>query len=295
MKKHSIFIITLLLLAGLAGCAGQEPDKTETEYPSAVSSTAETASASKVIDRSPAGTVSSSAETKLPEPAPTEQQKEKTEEPVLPETSNPEKPTAPVQESSAPLKSASAQTQKPSGTAPTPSASSKTETPAPTAPPAVSETPYVQPSADAVEKAVAEYVNEYRLAQGDAAATVLPGLTKVARYRANQLITNFSHDEDTDACTTLKYGEFVNMTEYGLPESANYYQGFNREAIAKGNWTGSADEIAKKIAVGFQNSVGHWSYVGSSEYAYMAVGITFNPKNSTWYCCICMSSKNYGG
>lgn len=78
MKKHSIFIITLLLLAGLAGCAGQEPDKTETEYPSAVSSTAETASASKVIDRSPAGTVSSSAETKLPEPAPTEQQKEKT-------------------------------------------------------------------------------------------------------------------------------------------------------------------------------------------------------------------------
>ena len=89
MKKHSIFIITLLLLAGLAGCAGQEPDKTETEYPSAVSSTAETASASKVIDRSPAGTVSSSAETKLPEPAPTEQQKEKTEEPVLPETSNP--------------------------------------------------------------------------------------------------------------------------------------------------------------------------------------------------------------
>ena len=77
MKKHSIFIITLLLLAGLAGCAGQEPDKTETEYPSAVSSTAETASASKVIDSSPAGTVSSSAETKLPEPAPTEQQKEK--------------------------------------------------------------------------------------------------------------------------------------------------------------------------------------------------------------------------
>lgn len=89
MKKHSIFIITLLLLAGLAGCAGQEPDKTETEYPSAVSSTAETASASKVIDRSPAGTVSSSAETKLPEPAPTEQQKEKTEEPVLPESIKP--------------------------------------------------------------------------------------------------------------------------------------------------------------------------------------------------------------
>ncbi len=100
MKKHSIFIITLLLLAGLAGCAGQEPDKTKTEYPSTVSGTSKTVSASKVIDSSPAGTVSSSAETKQPEPAPTEQQKEKTEEPVLPEPSNPEKPT-------------SAQTQKP--------------------------------------------------------------------------------------------------------------------------------------------------------------------------------------
>lgn len=294
MKKHSIFIITLLLLAGLAGCAGQEPDKTETEYSSAVSSTAETASASESIDSSPAGTVSSSAETTLPEPVPSEPQKEKTEEPVLPETSNPEKPTAPVQEISAPSKSTSAQTQKPAGTAPVPSAPPETETPKPTSPPAVSETPYVQPSADAVEKAVAEYVNEYRLAQGDTAAMVLPGLTNVARYRANQLITNFSHDEDTDACTTLKYGEFVDMTELGLPESSSYYQGYNREAIAKGNWTGTADEIAEKIAVGFQNSACHWSYVGSSEYAYMAVGITFNPKNSTWYCCICMSSKNYG-
>ena len=151
MKKHSIFIMTLLLIASLAGCAGQEPDKTETEYSSAVSSTAETASASKVIDSSPAGTVSSSAETKLPEPAPSEPQKEKTEESVLPETSNPEKPTAPVQESSAPPKSTSPQTQKPTGTAPVPSAPPETETPKPTAHPAPTE-PSKEPELPAVSE-----------------------------------------------------------------------------------------------------------------------------------------------
>lgn len=171
----------------------------------------------------------------------------------------------------------------------------KPEEPKPTPPPVVAEMPYVRPSADEVEKAVAKYINEYRLVQGDTAVIVLPGLTEVARFRASQLITNFSHDEDIDACTVLKYGELVDMTQYGLPESANYYQGFNREAIAKGNWTGTADEIGQKIAAGFKNSKDHWSYVGSSEYGYMAVGITFNPSDSHWYCCICMSSQNYGG
>lgn len=69
----------------------------------------------------------------------------------------------------------------------------------------------------------------------------------------------------------------------------------NREAIAKGKWVGSADEIALDIAQGFKNSANHWKYLGSSEYIYIAVGCTYDSATNYWYCCICVSSTNYGG
>lgn len=156
------------------------------------------------------------------------------------------------------------------------------------------EEPYVRPDADEVARKTAEYINRLRNEQGSTTAVILPGLTEVAKFRSKQLITNFSHEQDVDACTALKYGEFVDMTELGYSEEYNYYRGYNREAAAKGSWTGTADEIAQKIANGFKNSKGHWAYVGSSEYGYMAVGVTFNPSNSHWYCCVCMSDTNYG-
>lgn len=169
-----------------------------------------------------------------------------------------------------------------------------------TEPPITTEEPVIipevkQPSASEIEAKTAEYINQYRLAQGDTQTVILPGLTAVAEYRAKQLITNFSHTDSADACTALKYGEFVDMTLYGCDTSANYYQGYNREAIAKGNWGGTADEIAQRIATGFKNSSKHWNYVGSSEYGYMAVGAVYDSATSSWYVCICMSSKNYGG
>lgn len=169
-----------------------------------------------------------------------------------------------------------------------------------TEPPVATEKPVIipevkRPSASEIEAKTAEYINQYRLAQGDTQTVILPGLTTVAEYRAKQLITNFSHTDSADACTALKYGEFVDMTLYGCDASANYYQGYNREAIAKGNWGGTADEIAQRIATGFKNSSKHWNYVGSSEYGYMAVGAVYDSATSSWYVCICMSSKNYGG
>lgn len=101
------------------------------------------------------------------------------------------------------------------------------------------------------------------------------------------------NDSDTSLLDILlKYGEYVDMSDCGMPE-ASYYRGYNAEAAAKGNWTGTADEIAEKIANVFKNSAGHWRYVGSAEYTYMAVGITY--KGGTWYCCVCVSSQNYGG
>lgn len=143
-----------------------------------------------------------------------------------------------------------------------------------------------------IERLVIEKVNAYRIAQGDTAATMLPGLTEVARYRANELITNFSHTSSRDACNELKYGEFVDMTLYGLTAEDSYYQGYNREAIGMGDWFGTAESMSDRIADGFHHSKGHWAYVGSSEYPYIAVGVT--KANGKWYVCVCMSTENYG-
>lgn len=150
---------------------------------------------------------------------------------------------------------------------------------------------YIRPDSNEVAALTAMYINQLR----DSEAVILPGLTGVANYRAEQLIYNFSHNDSANVCTILQYGEFVDMAEYGGSESDSYYQGYNREAIAKGNWTGSADEIAQAIATGFKNSSSHWQYVGDSKYGYMAVGVTYNPSESVWYVCVCMSSNNYGG
>lgn len=144
-----------------------------------------------------------------------------------------------------------------------------------------------------IERLVIEKVNAYRVAHGDTAATMLPGLTEVARYRANELTTNFSHISSRDACNELKYGEFVDMTLYGLTAEDSYYQGYNREAIGMGEWFGTAESMSGRIAEGFHHSKGHWSYVGSSKYPYIAVGVT--KANEKWYVCICMSEENYGG
>ncbi len=144
-----------------------------------------------------------------------------------------------------------------------------------------------------IEKLVVQYINEYRVAQGDTAATDLTGLTEVARIRATELVTNFAHTDGRTACGALKYGEYVDLTPYGLEESDNYYLGYNREAIGKGSWFGTAESMAHRIADGFYNSKNHWRYVGSSEYSYIAVGIA-QAKNY-WHVCICMSHTNYGG
>lgn len=200
-------------------------------------------------------------------PTVSEEQKEISKTDVPPETESSKKPTETT----------------------SPPATEKTETntePTETIPP-----PVARPSGSEVAAKVAVYINQYR----GSSATVLPGLGSVALYRANELVSNFAHTDGIDACNALQYGEFVDMTLYGMSESDSYYQGYNREAIAKGNWGGTADEIAQRIATGFKNSASHWKYLGSSEYLYMAVGCVYDEATSMWYCCICVSTKNYGG
>ena len=149
-----------------------------------------------------------------------------------------------------------------------------------------------KPSADLVAQKVAEYINQFRTEQGDVTATVIPGLTEYSKYRCTQLKTNFAHDttDQRAAAEALQYGEYVDWLLYGIEGEENYYTANVREAIGKGNWGGTADEIAYSIANGFRNSKGHWSYVGSSKYTYMAVGVMYD--GYYWYVCVCMDSEN---
>ena len=154
----------------------------------------------------------------------------------------------------------------------------------------------VRPSAAEVSEKVVQYINQFRIEQGAGQAAVLSGLTQIAEYRSMQLVTNFAHDtlDERAALAYYQYGKYVDMTKYGFDESYNYYTYGGGEAIAKGNWGGTADEIALKIATGFKNSSGHWAYVGSSEYNYIAVGCTYDPSSCSWYCCVLVSIENYG-
>ena len=149
-----------------------------------------------------------------------------------------------------------------------------------------------KPSADLVAQKVAEYINQFHTEQGDVTATVIPGLTEYCKYRCTQLKTNFAHDtaDQRAAAEALQYGEYVDWSLYGIEGEENYYTANVREAIGKGNWGGTADEIAYSIANGLRNSKGHWSYVGSSKYTYMAVGVIYD--GYYWYVCVCMDSEN---
>ena len=280
MKKIIILLLCCGMLISMVGCGGNTAPPPTESPPTTVSET--------IITETPTATtppVTSVDPTKKEkEPVPTESKTQATEPTTT--VTEPTTTAKPVEES------------KPTATPkPTESSAAENTVPKVEEPPQEEEIyvgiqwPEVDPAE--IERLVIEKVNAYRIAQGDAAATMLPGLTEVARYRANELTTNFSHTSSRDACNELKYGEFVDMTLYGLTAEDSYYQGYNREAIGMGEWFGTAESMSYRIAEGFHHSKEHWSYVGSSKYPYIAVGVT--KANGKWYVCICMSEENYGG
>ncbi len=153
--------------------------------------------------------------------------------------------------------------------------------------------PYKATATDsrAVAQRMLEYLNQFRQEQGVPAATRLPGLTVYAEYRSRQIISNFSHDTNDEraAATALKYGEYINPADYGMTGSP-YYSAGAGEAIAKGGYTGTIDEVAERLACQVKNSSEHWAYVGGAKYRYIAVGITY--ESGMWYCDIAMAIEN---
>ena len=283
MRKIIILLLCCGVLVSMVGCGGNTAPPPTESPPTTVSQTIITETPTEITP--PVAAVEPTEKEK--EPPPTESKDQATE----PTVATTEPTTAKPKEE--PKPTATAKLTEPSAAEIT---KSEKETPPKTEEPQEEiyvgiQWPEVDP-AD-IERLVIEKINAYRTAQGDTVATMLPGLTKVARYRANELTTNFSHTSSRDACNELKYGEFVDMTLYGITAEDSYYQGYNREAIGMGDWFGTAESMSDRIADGFHHSKGHWSYVGSSQYPYIAVGVT--KANGKWYVCVCMSEKNYGG
>ena len=282
MKKIIILLLCCGVLVSMVGCGGNTAPPPTDSPPTTVSET--------ILTETPLDTTP---------PVTAVEPTEKEKEPVLAENKNQAtEPTTTATEPTTPEK---------------PKEESKpTATPKPTEPSAAENTEEngcitivetddppseeiiisPKPSADTVAQKVAEYINQFRTEQGNVTATVIPGLTEYCKYRCTQLKTNFAHDttDQRSAAEALQYGEYVDWSLYGVEGEENYYAANVREAIGKGNWGGTADEIAYSIANGFRNSKGHWSYVGSSKYTYMAVGVMYD--GYYWYVCVCMDSEN---
>ena len=281
MRKIIILLLCCVVLVGMVGCGGNTAPPPTESPPTTVS---ETIITEPPTETTPPITAVEPTE-KEKEPPPTDRADLTTEPTVTatePTTAKPKdepKPTATTK----PTESSAAENPKDNGCI----TIVETDDP-PTEEIIISP----KPSADIVAQKVAEYINKFRTEQGDVTATVIPGLTEYCKYRCTQLKTNFAHDttDQRAAAEALQYGEYVDWSLYGIEGEENYYTANVREAIGKGNWGGTADEIACSIANGFRNSKGHWSYVGSSTYTYMAVGVMYD--GYYWYVCVCLDSEN---
>ena len=278
MRKIIGFLLIMLIIFTFCSCKNNDNENNS----SGVSSSITTNADSSLI---------SSLETTSTEP--TEDKKKPTES-----ATSENKGTTEQTEKKEPVTSTTPVTQTPKtdnskpteSKAETTTSTSTTETPPTTVP------TYTRPTDAEVSQRVIYYINQLRQGQGNKALTQLSGMTKVAELRSEQLITNFSHSvtDQRKAYAEYKYGEYVDMTDCGLDESSNYYTAYCGEAIARGRFSGSADDIAKKIADGFRNSSGHWGYVGSPDNSYIAVGCVYNPSSGYWYCCVLVNNVNYG-
>jgi len=233
MKKIIILLLCCGLLVSMVGC-GDNTAPPPTESPlTTVSETEITEMPTETIP--PVAALEPTEKEK--ESPPNENNEQVTEqtvtttEPTATATEKPKEETKPIETTKTTVPSAAENTETKEDAPP------KAEEPQEEIYPGI-QWPEVDP-AD-IEKLVVEKVNAYRIAQGDTAATMLPGLTEVARYQAEQLVTNFSHNSVPDACNVLQYGEFINMTLYGDAAENSYYRGYNREAVGMGDWFGTA-------------------------------------------------------
>ena len=139
----------------------------------------------------------------------------------------------------------------------------------------------------------AQYINAYR----GSPCTVLPGMSQVAQYRASQLTWNYGHStsDKRAALAYYEYGRYIDATEFGDDASNSYWEADSAEAICAGFYGTDPEAMGKRIADLIKNSSGHWSYISSSEYSYIGVGVEYREGSQYgWYCCVMVGSVNYG-
>ena len=139
----------------------------------------------------------------------------------------------------------------------------------------------------------AQYINAYR----GSPCTVLSGMSQVAQYRASQLTWNYGHStsDKRAALAYYEYGRYIDATEFGDDASNSYWEADSAEAICAGFYGTDPEAMGKRIADLIRNSSGHWSYISSSEYSYIGVGVDYREGSQYgWYCCVMVGSVNYG-
>ena len=302
MRKYIIF--TLILGLVLVGCTAPNSDRNTVNAPDLhLGETFEDQSSqtdpTESLQSAASGPMTSDPAPTAPTvPDPSENSTDETNAPQQ-ATEIPTTPTTPPEET------------KPTPTAPpetTPTQPSETQPPETT--PEETDPPTTEPKAtepqidknsyefkQQVAQYAAQYINQYRAEEGVDPCEVLPGMTLVAEYRADQLTRNYAHDpaDKREALAHYGYGRWIDATIVGLAPEDSYYEGDAAEAICAGFEGKTAEEMGKYIADLCRNSPSHWSYIGSSKFSYIGIGVEYRAGSPYgWYGCVMVGRTNYG-
>ena len=302
MRKF--IIISLILSFVLVGCTTPDLDRNTVNAPDLhLGETFEDQSSqtdpTESLESAASGPMTSDPAPSTPTvPDPSENSTDETNAPQQ-ATETPTTPTLPIEET------------KPTPTTPPetmptqPSETQPTETTLEEIVPPTTEPEVTEPQTDKnsyefkrqVAQYAAQYINQYRAAAGVGPCEVLSGMTLVAEYRADQLTRNYAHDtaDKREALAYYAYGRWIDATIVGLDPEDSYYEADAAEAICAGFKGKTAEEMGKYIADLCRNSSSHWSYIGSSKFSYIGVGVDYRAGTAYgWYGCVMVGRTNYG-
>ena len=293
MRKF--IIITLILSLVLVGCTAPDSGKNTTNTPYLYQSTpyedwSSQTDPTESLESAVSGPMTSDPASTIPTmPDPSENSTDETNAPQQ-ATKIPTTPTTPPEETN-PTPTTPPETMPTQPSETQPPETTFEETVPPTTEPEVTE-PQIDKHSYEFKRQVAQYavqyINQYRAASGVGPCEVLPGMTLVAEYRADQLTRNYAHDtaDKRAALAHYQYGRWIDATIVGLNPEDSYYEADAAEAICAGFEGKTAEEMGKYIADLCHNSPSHWNYVGSSKFSYIGIGVDYRAGTAYgWYGC----------